>query len=74
MAIIKPITIITITMTKKDMTHKMWYLQLPPRMESSQQIYVFLTVKLVGIIEIFRRVCSILKISKRASRFVKARV
>jgi hypothetical protein len=31
MAIIMPVAIMKVTVTEKTMTHKMWYLQLPPK-------------------------------------------
>jgi hypothetical protein len=73
-AIIKTVTIVTINMTEKTMTHKIEYLQLPPNMRLSQMISGFVAVELADIIETLPRDCSILKRSKRASRFVAARV
>jgi hypothetical protein len=73
-AIIKPVTIITVIVTKKTMTHRMWYLRLRPKMRDSRKIFVSVTVELVDIIETILRDFSMLKRSKRTSRLVMAKL
>jgi hypothetical protein len=74
MDIIKLATITMITVTEKSMTDKMWYLQLPKKIRSSRMISGFVALELVDIITTLLRTCSLSMRSKRASRFITAKV
>jgi Zinc knuckle len=72
--IIKPVATIMVIVTEETMNHKMWYLQLRPKMRCLRMIFGFVTVEPVGITAIQQRVCSILKKSTRVSLWVTAKV
>jgi hypothetical protein len=72
--IIDPVATITVIVTEETMTHKMWYLQLRPKMRCLRRIFEFVIVEPVGTTATQQRVYSILKKSTRVSLWVTAKV